>query len=196
MLELEQELKETGNTIPVFVYGSLLSGLLNHSILSTSTFGGVFSTSDRGLMKTLGAFPGVILDAFMPIPQFHKYNNTDYFATIIGELWWVSADTLALLDRLEGHPDFYIRSICKIIPWRNDNRRAEDSDEIISFNSFGGKNKPAPGYGSVWIYTLPASYFVDTDNLITKLSGFNVRGCISWRHAVNGTYPENSCTIR
>lgn len=78
----------------VFVYGTLLSGLGNHGILSTSAFVRASRSEPRFTMVDLGAFPGIV-----------EGGST----AIVGELYDVGHATLARLDRLEGHPRFYER---------------------------------------------------------------------------------------
>lgn len=82
----------------VFVYGSLLSGLGNHPVLTDhgSRKRGNARTAPRYTMLSLGAYPGVT-----PF-------GTD---AIVGEVYQVSDRGLAALDRLEGHPRFYRRQM-------------------------------------------------------------------------------------
>lgn len=84
----------------VFVYGSLLTGLGNHRLLSRGFHGSVISYgADRmiwpGEMLSLGAFPGLI--------------KKDQLSTIIGEVYEVDEETFERLDNLEGYPSFYDR---------------------------------------------------------------------------------------
>ena len=77
----------------VFVYGSLKKGHANHSLIKGSEFLGQFHTGE-GYTKIDGpGFPFLV-------------PNPDGEGTY-GELYSVTSLTLALLDRLEGHPDFY-----------------------------------------------------------------------------------------
>ena len=71
----------------VFVYGTLKKGRGNHGLLRDAEYIGQFSTIDNkwGLIE-LGAFPGMI----------PADNN------VVGEVYRVSKETLASLDRLEG----------------------------------------------------------------------------------------------
>jgi len=79
----------------VFVYGTLLNGMPNHGFLSGATcVENQVCTAPEFEMYDLGAFPGVV----------RGRNNR-----IVGEVYEVDAITLAALDRLEGHPDFYTR---------------------------------------------------------------------------------------
>jgi len=82
----------------VFVYGSLMTGLHNHHYLAEARRSGEATiAAGKFAMISLGAFPGLILD-----PQG---------ATVPGELYDVDGDTLAELDRLEGHPRCYRRRL-------------------------------------------------------------------------------------
>lgn len=80
----------------VFVYGTLLSGESNHRLLEGSTKVGNYALAKGFLMKNLGPFPACVEESDNPIP-------------VIGEVWKVSPETFARLDRLEGYPDFYNR---------------------------------------------------------------------------------------
>jgi gamma-glutamylcyclotransferase (GGCT)/AIG2-like uncharacterized protein YtfP len=78
----------------VFVYGSLLSGLGNHRVIAHAPFLGTARTLRRYTLVSLGAFPGLL-----------EGGHT----AIHGELYAVNDETLAVLDRFEGHPGFYVR---------------------------------------------------------------------------------------
>jgi len=78
----------------VFVYGSLKRGLYNHRLL---TEGATFAGEDRiegATMFDLGAFPAVHLGGA---------------GAVHGEVYRVTPETLARLDRLEGCPTMYQR---------------------------------------------------------------------------------------
>ena len=85
----------TKTTTLVFVYGSLLSGLLNSKFLNTAKLLGEFTTPPSYKMFDLGMFPCIVRGGDTPIK---------------GEIYQVDEETFAVLDRLEGHPDFYRRS--------------------------------------------------------------------------------------
>ena len=80
----------------IFVYGSLLSGLSNHKLLEAydAKLIGTARTGSRFTMLDLGAFPGIV-----------EGNESQ----IVGEVYEVDHDCFAMLDRLEGYPDFYTR---------------------------------------------------------------------------------------
>jgi gamma-glutamylaminecyclotransferase len=80
----------------IFVYGTLRSRERNHPLLSAAWFAGQVRTLPAYSMHDLGSFPGVVL--------------ADRGIAIVGEVYEVDAETLASLDRLEGHPRFYQRS--------------------------------------------------------------------------------------
>jgi gamma-glutamylcyclotransferase (GGCT)/AIG2-like uncharacterized protein YtfP len=74
----------------VFVYGSLLSGLGNHGLLTDSTFIGKTLSPPEFAMLDLGSFPGVI----------HLIEGGK---SVIGEVYEVDDVTFLRLDRLEGY---------------------------------------------------------------------------------------------
>lgn len=79
----------------VFVYGSLMRGFGNHGLLESSAF--ISEATAEGLrLYTLGAFPAVL-------------SGDDGDSPVRGEVYSVDDETLARLDRLEGHPNFYRR---------------------------------------------------------------------------------------
>ena len=82
----------------VFVYGTLLRGQGNHHLLKTARYEGQARTRAAYRMHSLGGFPGVVA-------------VTDGPEAIEGEVYFVDAATLARLDRLEGHPRFYRRTV-------------------------------------------------------------------------------------
>ena len=75
----------------VFVYGTLKEGKSNNTLLK----GSKKITDDMvdGRIYSLGGFPGLKHEA----------------GTVYGEVYEVDMETLARLDRLEGHPKFYTR---------------------------------------------------------------------------------------
>lgn len=78
----------------VFVYGSLLSGLGNNRVLGDSLCQGL-ATIEGYRMVSLGAFPGLVYGD--EVSQ--------------GELYSVTAGTMARLDMLEGDGEFYTREL-------------------------------------------------------------------------------------
>lgn len=84
------------DSIKVFVYGTLKRDGCRANMLADSKYLGEASTLHNYTMVDLGHFPGII---FTPI------GGTE----IHGELFEVDSKTLAVLDRVEGHPDFYQR---------------------------------------------------------------------------------------
>lgn len=85
---------QRGGTTRVFVYGSLLSGQGNHGLLAASEFVGPARTPPCYSLHDLGSFPGLVAEGEQAVE---------------GEVYNVGPDTLARLDRLEGHPRFYRR---------------------------------------------------------------------------------------
>jgi len=81
----------------VAVYGSLLKGLGNHRLLETSTLMGEDLVKLPFQMVSLGSFPGLI----------PSKKEEDIFI----EVYEVTDEVFARLDRLEGYPHFYNRRI-------------------------------------------------------------------------------------
>ncbi|MCB9740449.1 MAG: gamma-glutamylcyclotransferase [Deltaproteobacteria bacterium] len=81
----------------VFVYGTLRRGEGNHGLLATAEFLGKARTAPDFLLFDLGAYPAVVVQ---PDGQG---------TAIVGELYAVDGTTLAQLDALEEHPDYYVR---------------------------------------------------------------------------------------
>ena len=79
----------------VFVYGTLKRGHGNHHFLRGQTFLG--EDVIKGKMFSLGAFPCVSM--------------ATQEQTIHGEVYEVDDNSLARMDRLEGHPTFYKREL-------------------------------------------------------------------------------------
>jgi gamma-glutamylaminecyclotransferase len=96
----------------VFVYGTLLRGYGNHRLLEQgrALFLGRARTAPQYTLVSLGPFPGLIAEG----------------ATAVhGELYAVDDETLAALDRLEGHPRFYARKRVEIA--------GRDEDEVWGY---------------------------------------------------------------
>jgi len=78
----------------LFVYGSLLSGLHNHRLLETSTMLGAWTTEPLFELVDLGSYPAVLEDGT---------------TAIRGEVYEVTDDVYADVERLEGYPSYYGR---------------------------------------------------------------------------------------
>ncbi len=106
--DLDMRMLHTGEKHRVFVYGTLMSGMRNHSRLETngvklldadaSTFHSHLRMLSR-VTSTGYAAPIVIDDA-----------EADVMGIIGGEVYEVSNSVLIMLDQLEGHPDVYERT--------------------------------------------------------------------------------------
>jgi len=78
----------------LFVYGTLMRGESNHRLLTGARFLGERTTEARYTLVDLGYFPALV----------------DGGTTAIrGESYEVDDQTLAAVDRLEGHPRYYER---------------------------------------------------------------------------------------
>lgn len=92
----------------VFVYGTLLSGEPNHRLLARAEFVGEARTEPAFELVDLGAFPAMIPGGR---------------SAIAGEVYTVDGPTLTNLDRLEGHPRFYIRQTIRL----------DDGSEVLTY---------------------------------------------------------------
>ena len=79
----------------ILVYGSLLSGERNHGYLQHAQLIGKGVTLPHFDLLDLGSYPAMVLDGQ---------------TAIHGEIYAVDDDTLARLDRLEGHPHYFVRA--------------------------------------------------------------------------------------
>jgi gamma-glutamylaminecyclotransferase len=83
----------------VFVYGTLKKGFSNHRLLVGSEYLGSAQTVEKYAMYSTGT-PIVL--------------KNEAVSPIHGELYQVNEATLAALDSLEGHPDWYRREEVEI----------------------------------------------------------------------------------
>lgn len=94
-MPVEQAVEEQTSSV-VFVYGTLKRGHGNHRLLEAGGARLLGTDSIKGWsMHDLGAFPAV----------------AEGWDTVHGEVFEVDAETLARLDRLEGIPSFYQRTV-------------------------------------------------------------------------------------
>lgn len=84
-------------TIAVFVYGTLMKNHGNHALLRNAKYEGA-STVTGVQVYDLGPFPAAIMTG-SPDDVVH------------GETYLVNEKEFASLDRLEGFPSFYYRSL-------------------------------------------------------------------------------------
>lgn len=115
--------------VRVFVYGTLRVGESNHHLIA-----GQSRVRDR--VRTAAAFHLVGYDIFGersegPDPSVPGHLHHFRFpamleggdTSVVGEVYEVDPATLAVLDRLEEHPDFYQRRIIRL----------EDGEEVIAY---------------------------------------------------------------
>jgi len=95
------ELKECSmrTVYRVFVYGTLLRGEPNHGLLARAKWVGIARTRAEFHLVDLGEFPAMIADGK---------------TAISGEVYETDEATLQRLDRLEGHPHFYLRTTIRL----------------------------------------------------------------------------------
>lgn len=88
----------------LFVYGTLKRGCSNHRYLADQTFVGLARTKPGFRLYDLGGYPGIAI---------HAQDTTG----VIGEVWSVTAEALARLDRFEGvHEGLYRREPIPLEP--------------------------------------------------------------------------------
>ena len=80
----------------IFVYGTLLKGQPNNSLLSNSVFLGQTYTESKFTLVDLGYFPGLL----------DKGSTSVY-----GEVYEITDETFEKLDQLEGYPTLYTRKL-------------------------------------------------------------------------------------
>lgn len=88
----------------VFVYGTLKSGETNHRILTDPANG---QSTFLGEAKTLKKWPLVLVSPY-EIPCLLPCEGLGH--EVRGEVYQVDDRMLEVLDRLESHPDYYVRS--------------------------------------------------------------------------------------
>lgn len=86
-------------TVPVFVYGTLKRGHCNHVYIADGVYVGDAETVDRFALHVHG------------LPRVDRHNPV---SPIHGELYRVTANMLAEIDRLEGHPHCYRRGLVPV----------------------------------------------------------------------------------
>jgi gamma-glutamylcyclotransferase (GGCT)/AIG2-like uncharacterized protein YtfP len=79
----------------VFVYGTLLAGESNHELLVGAKLVAAGRTPAAFRLYDLGAFPALV-------------RGGEH--AVVGEVYEVDEPTLAALDRLEEHPEYYRRT--------------------------------------------------------------------------------------
>ena len=111
----------------IFVYGTLRQGFGNYErFLTDSKFVGNAQTVNNYTMFKSG------------IP-FVNPNIASY--PIVGEVYDVTDEVLARLDRLEGHPDWYYRKVIPVVILDT----AEETRAAIYFNNYQEKQMLAVG---------------------------------------------------
>ncbi|MDF1800155.1 MAG: gamma-glutamylcyclotransferase [Planctomycetota bacterium] len=90
---------DSGRETLVFVYGTLMRGQRNHSLLFGSRYVGEGMTLAEFELVDLGDFPALI----------PAVEGGDSFA-VAGEVYAVDHSILEILDEIEDHPRFYRRT--------------------------------------------------------------------------------------
>ena len=87
----------------IFVYGTLLRGERNHHLLHGATTLGGGRTAAAYELVDAGGFPAMISGGA---------------TAVVGEVYAVDGTTLAAIDRLEDHPNFYRRTPIRLADGR------------------------------------------------------------------------------
>jgi gamma-glutamylaminecyclotransferase len=90
----------------VFVYGTLMRRENNHKLLAESSFLGEARTEEGFTLHDLGGCPGMTRGGS---------------GRVYGEVYEMTPEILHALDELEGHPDWYQRTLIAL----DDGRRVE-----------------------------------------------------------------------
>ena len=99
----------------MFVYGTLMRGQINHELLAGAEFVGEGVTS-KAFGFYAGPDRGADADELPQIPYaYEQPASADAAVQVQGEVWAVDAATLAALDQLEGHPDWYQRKSVRVL---------------------------------------------------------------------------------
>ena len=85
----------------VFVYGSLRSGESNHAVMEGATWVGPARSSPGFRLYSLMAYPAMVRDAA-------------WAGAVVGELYDVPESMVERLDRFEGHPELYERTLVQL----------------------------------------------------------------------------------
>lgn len=92
----------------VFVYGTLRAGESNHHLLHGNTPVALARTEAAYELVSLGAYPAMLAGGT---------------TAVVGEVYEVDPLTLASLDELEEHPDFYQRQTIRL----------ESGEEVMAY---------------------------------------------------------------
>lgn len=132
----------------IFVYGSLLSGFYNHTLLDTpgAAFVGEAETRGGFALYDLGSYPGMVEREDLPTE------------TVKGELYAVDASTLREVDRLEGHPRYYTRTEIELSTGERVEGYTLDHAQVArctrigsgDWRAYAGKAQGA-GYETEWV---------------------------------------------
>lgn len=95
-----EDLLIPGPDLPLFVYGTLLSGEVHHGLLGSSPLLGPARTTPRFSLVDLGPYPGLVAGGRQ---------------AVTGELYRLDEATLGRLDELEEHPVLYRRGVLALV---------------------------------------------------------------------------------
>uniref|UniRef100_A0A6M2E8C8 Gamma-glutamylcyclotransferase family protein n=1 Tax=Amblyomma tuberculatum TaxID=48802 RepID=A0A6M2E8C8_9ACAR len=143
-----EEAKETYHY--VFVYGTLKSGESYNHFLARPTDG---RASLVGPARTVKKWPLVLASSYK-IPCMLPYEGVGH--EVYGEVYEVDDRMLELLDRLESHPDFYVRSLQDVDVLSQPHSEGADIEAVTnsakSSPKLPGNHSGFPSRRKVWVY--------------------------------------------
>uniref|UniRef100_A0A023FRQ6 Gamma-glutamylcyclotransferase family protein n=1 Tax=Amblyomma cajennense TaxID=34607 RepID=A0A023FRQ6_AMBCJ len=137
----------------VFVYGTLKTGESNNHFLTRPAEG---RASLVGPARTVKKWPLVLVSSY-EIPCLLPYKGLGY--EVSGEVYDVDDRMLELLDRLESHPEFYVRSLEDVEllsqPQPADPETESKPDPPSSSSHSSSDLSSSPSRRKAWIYFVP-----------------------------------------
>uniref|UniRef100_A0A1E1XDH0 Gamma-glutamylcyclotransferase family protein n=1 Tax=Amblyomma aureolatum TaxID=187763 RepID=A0A1E1XDH0_9ACAR len=160
----------------VFVYGTLKSGENFNHFLARPTDG---RASLVGPARTVKKWP-LVLASSHEIPCILHYEGLGH--EVYGEVYKVDDRMLELLDRLESHPDFYVRSLEDVVVLSR--HQSGNSEDQATPHSAKTSSKPPSNHSelplrlNVWVYFMRKN----EKELLTlpHLSNYTLKPGIVW----------------
>jgi gamma-glutamylcyclotransferase (GGCT)/AIG2-like uncharacterized protein YtfP len=106
----QSPLNKSTNLHLLGVYGTLKAGMSNYRYLERALF--VKEVRVPGIMVSWGSHPAAVLSQH--VPGIHAAHEFIYSRSVLLELYEINQGTLEACDRLEGHPDYYVRTMVPV----------------------------------------------------------------------------------
>lgn len=137
----------------VFVYGTLKRGIYNHRLLPTEGSGGPDSAVARWLCDalTIETWPMVVASRYSIPFMLDAPNRVAAALQVKGEVYEVNDLCLSQLDRLERHPDWYVRTPVKV--------RRIVKEQLRTGSAAGAVIQSDPEVEVIQAYVLPPGRF-------------------------------------